>query len=520
MQCFSILLLVLAVTRAQQATFSSSSRILTAEIDDFIRDVLDDWNSVAGISVAVVRKQNDGSFATETKGYGVAQRDGSSVTADTLFCIASNSKLFTAISTGLLIANESLSPRISWDTKIVSIIPEWDLMDPIAAAETTILDAMSHRTGLPGHDMMYNRSGEGAFSVIQRLKHLKPSAGFRDVYQYNNNMYSLLSYLPQALLSIPFEQYVKTNIFDPLGMGSTTFSYFEAKETGNLADGWDREGVNKSDDVLGRGTPWPMEYSMPHSDQGHFIAGAGGILSSANDIAIWLQMLLLNGNHPGTNKTVVPADVIRKVATGVSIVSAIPRFPEVSVSVYGGGQRRSSYRGHDMIQHGGDVPGFHSQVTRFPFDNVGLAVFSNDDQHGPLLVDIIKNRISDKLLGLEPVNWNQRWQDIARKEYRDRQLEIVPPPADPRPPFESFSLLSGIYTNKGYMVPFELCFLSDPQSSECKELAAVAPSILPNTINSTRPTFLVNLSIFFIEYLLLEHFDGNLFNVSVLASHP
>jgi hypothetical protein len=81
--------------------------------------------------------------------------------------------------------------------------------------------------------------------------------------------------------------------------------------------------------------------------------------------AIWLQTLLLNGVKPGTNTSVIPVSAIERVATGISVESGqayvlikacallylnsrdVNRlFPELSPVVYGGGQDRSTYRGH------------------------------------------------------------------------------------------------------------------------------------------------------------------------------
>lgn len=76
-----------------QAIFSTEQRILTPEIDEFVLNLLDEWNSPAGISIAVVQKQADGTWNTETKGYGIANAAGEKVTPDTLFAIGSNSKV-------------------------------------------------------------------------------------------------------------------------------------------------------------------------------------------------------------------------------------------------------------------------------------------------------------------------------------------------------------------------------------------------------------------------------------------
>lgn len=62
------------------------------------------------------------------------------------------------------------------------------------------------------------------------------------------------------LLKIPFARYVKEHIFDPLGLNSTTYSGDVASETGNLADGFGREGINISDDIFRSGIPRALPY--------------------------------------------------------------------------------------------------------------------------------------------------------------------------------------------------------------------------------------------------------------------
>ena len=153
-------------------------------------------------------------------------------------------------------------------------------MDPIASAETTLKDAMGHRTGMPRHDTMYKRNSTmesvvGFFLVLyksrclilhrfafqfKQLKYAKPSAPFRDVAQYNNLMYVALSSLPHYLLRESFSSYVQRNIFDPLGMESATLSPEKAEQSGHLARGFGRDSVNFTEDVLGMGTPRVMTF--------------------------------------------------------------------------------------------------------------------------------------------------------------------------------------------------------------------------------------------------------------------
>lgn len=58
-------------------------------------------------------------------------------------------QLFNTIATGLVISNESLNPRIGWDSRMKDVFPDWKLLDSEATEKATIEDVMSHQTGLP-----------------------------------------------------------------------------------------------------------------------------------------------------------------------------------------------------------------------------------------------------------------------------------------------------------------------------------------------------------------------------------
>jgi CubicO group peptidase (beta-lactamase class C family) len=80
-------------------------------------------------------------------------------------------------------------------------------------------------------------------------------------------MYTTLSYLPTLLLpsKTSFARYVKQNIFDPLGLTSTTYSYPTAKQSGQLADGMTRQY-----DSLRNGTARFMPFWAPQSGEDGF----------------------------------------------------------------------------------------------------------------------------------------------------------------------------------------------------------------------------------------------------------
>lgn len=72
---------------------------------------------------------------------------------------------------------------------------------------------------------------------------------------------------------------------------------------------------------------------------------------------------------------------------------------------YGAGQAMYTYRGHYIIEHGGTLPGQKSQVIRVPGSGIGVAVMVNDHEFGTGFYQVVRRRILDQLLGLEPIDW-------------------------------------------------------------------------------------------------------------------
>ncbi|KAJ7025417.1 beta-lactamase/transpeptidase-like protein [Mycena alexandri] len=519
---FSLVFLVQAVRLQQPFDISNDSesdshtKILNAKVDAAINSILKDFKSPGGAGVAVVQKSRKDGWMVETKGYGVAKVDGTKVTSETLFGIGSNSKLFDILATGLLISNDSLSPRISWDTKIASFVPEWGLMDPIASSESTIVDVMSHRTGLPRHDIILQHGTVA--DVIRRLRYLKPSTGFRELWQYNNHMYSLLSYFPPLLAGVPFETYVNKFILAPLGMDATTYYSKAAEESGHLADGFGRDGVNQTEDVFGQGQVRAYPYWAPNEGKpGHVISGAGGLISNAKDMAIWLQTLLEEGQNPCNGETVIPVEVIRRVSSGITVAFPVGSFPEGSPVVYGGGQSRGSYRGFEYIEHGGAAQGFKSQITRIPSQDFGVAVLSNDEAFGRKIVEAIKFRIIDEALNLEVIDWTERFKSLIVADFKGRTMP-TPRPTNSTLPSFSFSDLTGTYQDPGHG-SLHLCLVA-PRHLASKPCRQLMDDFRHLPLDPRLPTLLANWKGFGVSHLALTHFEHNLFNVTALSSMP
>ncbi|EEB94826.1 hypothetical protein MPER_06299, partial [Moniliophthora perniciosa FA553] len=136
--------------------------------------------------------------------------------------------------------------------------------------------------------------------------------------------YNVLAYLPEVLSTkTTLARYFKKHIFDPLGMKATTYSFDVANASGNLADGIARENHTLATGLPGTGTPrtTPFWYKDGGED-GNVMSGSCGVISSANDLAIWLQTLLLGGKHPQTSEQVIPTEVLETLSTG--LISTFP----------------------------------------------------------------------------------------------------------------------------------------------------------------------------------------------------
>ena len=101
------------------------------------------------------------------------------------------------------------------------------------------------------------------------------------------------------------------------------------------------------------------------------------------------------------------------------VLQGTPPFAELSEASYGMGFFIYAYRGHKHVSHGGNLDGFSLQLSFLPGDGIGVVVLTNLD--GTPLRDLVPYVVYDRLLGLDPVDWVQRFREIERKS-RDQEL--------------------------------------------------------------------------------------------------
>ena len=289
---------------------AAAARRAMEGFDPVVEDAMKRFD-VPGLAIAVVK----GKDVVYAKGFGFRDVEKQlPVTPDTLFAIGSSTKAFTAFVLGTLVDEG----RVDWDTPVRTYIPWFKLYDPSASERITPRDLLTHRSGLPRHDLAwYNNNDITREEVVRRLAYLEPSADLREKFQYNNMMYLTAGYLAETLTGMTWEQAVRTRVLDPAGMTRTNFDVAVSERDADAA-----QPYAKKDDKVVKVPFRPIVAPGP----------AGSINSTADDMARW-AIVHLNGGKIGdvrvANASTVEEMHIPRMTTG-----ATPDEPEITPPDY------------------------------------------------------------------------------------------------------------------------------------------------------------------------------------------
>jgi CubicO group peptidase (beta-lactamase class C family) len=396
---FTVVLVLLALllrvpVHAQDKSAEVAQKL--SGFDAFMEKTLKDWNA-PGIGVGIVV----GDKLVFAKGYGY--RDYAKklpITANTLFPIASNTKLFTAVAAGFLVEEG----KLTWDRPIRESVPTIEFYDNALNNTVTLRDMLAHRTGITRHDSIWYKSDFTNKELFARLKYLEPKEPPRQLFLYNNMMYAGAGYSIELQSGKPWADYVREKILQPLEMTHTVYS---------IAD------MLKQPDY---GVPFTekrdtMElYKIPYYEDTQGLAAAGALISNIEDLSHWLIALMNDGKYAG--KQILPPKVLQAtLEPAISLPNTAGEtrgWWEVLNRAYGMGRQTASYRGRLITYHGGDLPGFHSQISFMPNEHIGVIVFVIGDHIAPLYNPISYN-VYERLLGMDQVGWTDRLLDIRLK---------------------------------------------------------------------------------------------------------
>lgn len=352
-------------------------------IDSLLNKILKDQNA-AGFAVAVVK----GDEVIYNKGFGYRDVENKKpVTPNTLFAIGSSTKAFTASLIGLL----EKEGKLKLDDKATSYLPALQFYNDEMNNQITLRDLMAHRTGLTRYDyswLLFNTSNRD--SIIARVKYMAPSAGVRQKWLYNNFMYLAQGMIVEKISGKTWEQNIKEKFFDPLEMtrSNTDIKAFQNDSDAALPYVTIKDSVIKKIDYYNINGMGP----------------AGSINSSVQDMANWLKVWISGGYYH--KKEILPSAYVGEAASAQMVMAGgLPsQHKDVFFSNYGLGWMLSSYRGHYLVEHGGNINGFSANVAFFPTDGIGIVVLTN--QNGSALPGVVRSSIADRVLKLEPMDWN------------------------------------------------------------------------------------------------------------------
>ena len=284
------ILVSLAFTTLYQLAAGQTPAFISDSLDSYINKGLKDWN-VPGLSIVIVK---DGKVVL-MKGYGVKDiQSQAPVDENTLFMIASNTKLFTGTSLALLEARG----KLSLNDKITKFFPGFKLYDSTTTRLVTIRDMLTHRIGTKTFqgDFTFWNTSLSREEIMRRMRLLKPSLVFRQDYGYCNSCFLTAGQVIPVVTGQTWENFVRDSIVAPLEMNSTMILSTGVEKQSNVA--------------LPYTTSYTNQLKQVPFDNWNNLAPSASIISNVSDISHWLMMQLDSGRFNG--KQILPWQVLQK----------------------------------------------------------------------------------------------------------------------------------------------------------------------------------------------------------------
>jgi len=424
-----------AQKKSEKAVPTAVAKPGLGDFDDFVNQALKDWK-VPGVAVGVVQ----GDKVILLKGYGYRDIEKKlPVTPSTLFAIGSITKSFTVSTLGM----EMDEGKVDWDKPVRDYLPSFKMYDPVLTEQMTIRDLITHRSGLPRHDMVWYSSDFSREDIIRRLQYLEPNKPLRSTFQYNNLMFMTAGYIAGSLNGKSWEDTIRERILSPLGMNGTNFSLKDSQSAADFALPY-----RKGNDVKAEVKRMPFDEQCPDRCA---VGPAGEINSNISDMSRYVLFHMNKGALEG--KAILSENNSLQMQTPQMVIQGAPDYKEESEASYGMGFFISQYRGHKRAEHGGNLDGFSAELAFLPNDRIGVIVLTNLDGTG--LPNAIAYNVFDRLLGLDQAPWSEHYLQQETKgresEQEAKSKGYVPHKSDTHPSHDLKDYV-GDYGHPGYGV--------------------------------------------------------------------
>jgi CubicO group peptidase (beta-lactamase class C family) len=349
------------------ATASAQSSDLSAQLAAIEKAIEEKRKETGAPGVAVVVVKDDKVILQ--KGFGLRDIERNlPVTPKTLFPIASCTKAFTAMA-AVISADEG---KLSLDDSPKKYLPYFRLQDPEADSKITVRDLLIHNSGLDQTDISWYTGALTREEVIRVAGLAKPTAKFREKFQYQNVMYVAAGEVVAESNKSTWEKIIADRFFGPLGMKSSKTSVKEMQKAADFASGYQLEEK--------------AAIKRPIRDTTN-IAPAGAIYSNIEDMAQWVRLMLGKGVFEG-----------QRFVSEKGFEEITKRQIAWGAAYYGLGWTLSRWRGQQILSHGGlTADGFNSLVALMPEQKVGLVFLTN--YYGSSLSYAIQEAVFSNLVG-------------------------------------------------------------------------------------------------------------------------
>ncbi|WP_350292003.1 serine hydrolase domain-containing protein [uncultured Croceitalea sp.] len=342
-----------------------------------------------------------------------------SVNKNTLFPIGSCSKAFTAALTGI--------HKVDLDKPISSYSKDFKLIDEHITNQVSLRDFLSHRTGLPSHDLSFYLFHEKeSDKLLEKLANLPFSSALREKYQYNNYGYLLAADLVEEITNDSWNNLIETKLLHPLKMKLTLTNLPE--KAMNLSHGFS---------IVNDESKFMPYYKLEG------MQAAGSIVSNGLDMAKWIRCWINFGKFD--NKQIIPVSYVQEAISSQMIMRPeLPdnEFPNLFFKNYGFAWMLSSYKGLYRVEHGGNINGFSANMCFFPTEQLGIIVLTN--QNNSSAPYIIRNTLVDHFLSLPKDDWLTDYlnrKSLNNSDETSNSTELTP---------LKKSSLSGDFNHPGY----------------------------------------------------------------------
>ncbi len=366
-------------------------------LDNYIKQGMKDWN-IPGLAIAIIKNDS----IVMMKGYGVKNiENGEPVDENTLFMIASNSKLFT----GTALAQLDYDKQLSLNDKITKYFPQFRVYDSTTTGLVTIKDMLGHHLGTKTFegDFTFWNSTLSRDSIMYKMRYVKPPQQFRASYGYCNSCFLTAGQVIQKVTGKPWEVYVYDSIVAPLNMNNT---HTLGANMENMPDA---------------ATPYTTAFTgrlqkLPYDNVDN-LAPAGSIVSCVKDLSHWIMMQLDSGKYG--QKQILPWKVLQQTRGVNTLISTQKNKLNGHFVAYGLGVFIRDMAGRQVYDHTGGADGFVTNVCFVPEEKLGITILTNNDNQE--FFELLRYQILASYFNMPYVNYSA----ASLSDFKEEQTGIV-----------------------------------------------------------------------------------------------